>query len=86
MIVLEELEAFHNYKNFSSKLTPKDYLRWGALKPLDLDIAVEARNRVFQSGRIAMTFWLQIAILLRVFSKFLIALVKKLISKESFID
>ncbi len=82
MILLEQFDALPNYNNFSSKLMPKDYLRWGALTHLNLDIAITARNRAFQNGRIAMAFWMQTAILLRIFSKLLVASVKKLISKE----
>ncbi|MCP4140515.1 MAG: hypothetical protein GY755_09530 [Chloroflexi bacterium] len=82
MILLEQLDASSNYNNFSKKLTPSDYFRWGALTHLNLEIAIAARNRSFQNSRIVMAFWMQIAILLRIFSKFLIESVKKFISKE----
>lgn len=82
MILLEQLDALPNYKSFSSKLTPKDYLRWGALTHLNLDIAIVARDQAFKNGRFGMGLWMQIAIILRVISKFSIESLKKLLPKE----
>ncbi|MBI5352638.1 MAG: hypothetical protein HZB50_08395 [Chloroflexi bacterium] len=80
--LLDLLNALPNYKNFSPKMTPIDYLRWGALTHLNPEIESEIRDKAFMNGRIGMGLWMEIAIILQGIKKFSVDLIKKLLDQE----
>ncbi|MBE9523906.1 MAG: hypothetical protein IMY76_02325 [Chloroflexi bacterium] len=82
MVMLELLDATANYKNFAKKTGPGDYLHWGLLTNLRIKYAVELRYRAFKAGRLGMTFWIQVAIVLRVVKSTIVELIKKILTRE----
>jgi hypothetical protein len=82
MILLEIQGVSNDYKAFSRKMNPIDFLRWGALLPLNLNIESEIRNLAFRKGRIWIGVWLQVAMILYVFQKVTLGLFKNFLSEE----
>ena len=82
MVILDLIGMLSRYNNFSRRMTPIDYLRWGALKQLNIDTAASIRNRAILDQRIGMAFWIQVAIVLRAISIMLVELVKKILSEK----
>jgi hypothetical protein len=82
-ILLEMLDALPNYKNFSqNKLSLIDYIRWGAIKPLNKDIVANIKKQAIQHHRYGIAFGLQIAIYLRTISLFLRTIFLRLLSEK----
>ena len=82
IVLLDLLKALPHYTNFSQKMTPVDYVRWGALTHLNTVLAKTIRNQAITHGRLGMAFWIQIAIMLRAISKTAVELGKKLFSND----
>ena len=83
MALLSLLNALPHYKNFSKRMTPGDYIRWGALTHLNIDIATSTKKQAIKNNRIGMAFWIQIAIVLRIISSLLVETSKKLLPDKS---
>jgi hypothetical protein len=83
MTILTILDSMGEYKNFSKKLTFRDYLRWGFLTHLNLRHARDIRSHAWQAGKYQMVLMIQGAILLRKIKKILVAIVKNLVSRET---
>ena len=76
MAFLDLLDALPNYRNFSGRMRPLDYLRWGALTHLNPAIDMPIRDIALHKGRLSTAFWMQSAILLHYVRKIVLGLVK----------
>ena len=83
MTLLELLDALPNYDNFTKKMSPRAYLRWGALTHLNPGIESSIRDQAFKQGRIGMGLWLQTAIILQVIKVNILELIKNFLGKET---
>ena len=82
MALLDLLDALPKYSNFARKMTLGDFLRWGALMPLNPDIEIFTRDQAFRKGRFVVGLWVQVAIILHAIQKFTIDLIRRLLSQE----
>ena len=82
MVLLELNESLFYYNNFPRRMTFVDFIRWGALMPLNPDIESGIRNLAFRKGYIWIGFWMQIAILVYGIQKTVNYVVKSLLSRE----
>jgi len=82
MAFLNLLDALPNYRNFSGRMRPVDDLRWGALTHLNPVLDIPIRDIALRKGRLSMAFWMQTAILLHYIRKTILALVKRVISRD----
>jgi len=85
MVLLEMKGALANYSNFPRKMTPIDFLRWGALMPLNPDIESEIRDLAFRNGHIGIGFWMQVAIVLYRIQSFTNRAFKSFLSREQLV-
>lgn len=76
------LGSLQKYKNFSQKLTPGDYFRWGFLTLLNPRHASDIRNSAFRAGKFGMVLLIQIAIILRKMKKSILYVTKSLLSRK----
>jgi hypothetical protein len=82
MTLLELLDALPNYKNFSKKMSPVDYFRWGILMPPAKKSRLFVRDQAFRNGHISMALWVQITIILQNLNKYVIKAIKVILSQE----
>ena len=82
MAFLELLDALPNYRNFSGRMRPVDYLRWGALTHLNPEIETTIRDIALRKGRLSTAFWMQTAILLHYVRKTILRFVKWFFNKD----
>lgn len=80
--ILSILNALPNYHNFSQKLSPGAYLRWGLFTHLNVRHAGLIRNRAFEYRRFGMAFMIQVAIILSILKDFSVRLFKRMLSKD----
>jgi len=82
MTLLELLDALPNYKNFSKKMSPVDYLRWGILMPPSKKSRIFVRNQAFRNGHISMALWVQVTLILQHLKTYAIKAIKYILSQE----
>ncbi len=82
MTLLELLDALPNYKNFSKKMSPVDYLRWGIFMPPSKKSRLFVRNQAFRNGHISMALWVQVTLILQHLKTYVIKAIKYILSQE----
>ena len=80
--ILSILEALPNYDNFSQKLTPGSYLRWGLLTLLNVRHAKFIQKKAFEYNRFGMVIMIQMAIILRVMKIGILQLMKSMLTRD----